>query len=370
MNALRALKIAHIDIGLSLRGGQRQLLRLARGLRQRGHAQIIVCRDESELEACVRMEEFPCFPLPLHDPLHAHGILQLRQLLQVAPCDILHAHDGHGQTAAWLATAGMRIRRVATRRVAFLPRERHRWTYRLKYAHTCDAVIAVSDSVRQAAIRYGIPQSKIELIPDGIEIPPELPSSEARAQARARWGFGESEFLIGHLGAFTPEKGQDVALGAFQLLSERLPQARLLLAGEGPTLRDAEITQRCAALGGRVRLCGAIQNLAEFFPALDLFVMPSKSEGLGSSALIAMSYGLPVVASRVGGLPEVVEEARTGWLIEPASPAALARAILAAAGDRGRLQQWGLNGRERARQFSVDIMVERTEALYRRLLLG
>jgi glycosyltransferase involved in cell wall biosynthesis len=208
------------------------------------------------------------------------------------------------------------------------------------------------------------------LIPDGIEIPPELPSTETRGKVRARWGFGESEFLIGHLGAFTPEKGQEVALGAFQLLRERLPQARLLLAGEGPTLRHVEITQRCEALGGRVRLCGAIQNLAEFFPALDLFIMPSKSEGLGSSALMAMAYGLPVVASRVGGLPEVVEEACTGWLIEPASPAALARAILAAAGDRARLRQWGLNGRERARQFSVDIMVERTEALYRRLLLG
>jgi glycosyltransferase involved in cell wall biosynthesis len=262
---------------------------------------------------------------------------------------------------------GMQVRRVASRRVTFLPR--HRWTYRLKYGHTCDAVIAVSDFIRQWAIRCGIPPSKIELIPDGVEIPPELPSTETRAKARARWGFGESEFLVGHLGAFTAEKGQEVALGALQLLRERLPQARLLLAGEGPTLKDAEITQRSEPVGGQVRLCGAIQNLADFFPALDLFVMPSKSEGLGSSALMAMSYGLPVVASRVGGLPEVVEEARTGWLIEPASPDALAQAILAAAGDRARLKQHGLNGRERARQFSADIMVERTEALYCRLLL-
>jgi len=323
MTSSRPFKITHIDTGLSLRGGQRQLLKLARGLRQRGHGQIIVCPEGSELEACVRAEEFPYFLLPLHDPAHAYGILQLRQLLHLAPCDVLHAHDGRGQMVAWLASMGMPVRRVASRRVTFLPR--HRWTYRFKYARTCDAVIAVSDFIRQWAIRCGLPTSKIELIPDGIDIPPELPSTAARANARARWGFGESEFLIGHLGAFTPEKGQEVALGALQLLRERLPQARLLLAGEGPTLRDAEISRRCMALGGLVRLCGEIQNLAEFFPALDLFVMPSKSEGLGSSALVAMSYGLPVVASRVGGLPEVVEEARTGWLIEPSSPAALAR---------------------------------------------
>jgi glycosyltransferase involved in cell wall biosynthesis len=151
---------------------------------------------------------------------------------------------------------------------------------------------------------------------------------------------------------------------------ERAPQARILLAGEGPSLRNLGTMQRLEALGERVRLCGRIENLAEFFPALDLFVMPSKSEGLGSSALMAMSYGLPVVASRVGGLPEVVEEGRTGWLVEPASPSALANAILAAAGDRARLKQWGLNGRERARLFSVDIMVDRTEDLYSRLLFG
>jgi L-malate glycosyltransferase len=368
MTSSRPLKIAHIDTGLSLRGGQRQLLKLARGIRQRGHGQIIVCPEESDLEACARAEEFPCYTLPRHDLGHAYGILQLRLLLRVTPCDLLHAHDGRGQTVAWLASMGMAVRRVASRRVTFLPR--HRWTYRFKYDCTCDAVIAVSNLIRERAIHCGIPQSKIELIPDGIEIPPELPSVEARAQARARWGFGESAFLIGHLGAFTPEKGQEVALQAFQLVRERSPQARLLLAGEGPTLRSQEIIEGCESLGDRVQLCGAIQNLADFFSALDLFIMPSRSEGLGSSALIAMSYGLPVVASRVGGLAEVVEEDRTGWLIEPASPAALAEALVAAMGDRARLRQWGMNGRERARLFSVDIMVERTEALYGRLLLG
>jgi len=368
MISSRPLKIVHVDTGLSLRGGQRQLLKLARLLRQRGHDQMIVCREESELETCARAEKFSCFALPLHDPGYAHGILQLRQHLQAAPCDILHAHDGRGQTVAWLASIGMRVRRVASRRVTFLPR--HRWIHRLKYAHTCDAVVTVSDFIRQLLIRSQVPEAMIELIPDGIEIPPELPSITRRAEARARWGFGEEEFLVGHLGAFTREKGQEVALEAFRLLVKRLPQARLLLAGEGPTLKDLEITQTCKALGDRVRLCGAIENLAEFFPALDLFVMPSKSEGLGSSSLLAMSYGLPVVASRVGGLPEIVEEARTGWLVEPASPSALVDAILAAASDRARLKQWGLNGRERARQFSVEIMVERTEALYYRLLFG
>jgi glycosyltransferase involved in cell wall biosynthesis len=134
------------------------------------------------------------------------------------------------------------------------------------------------------------------------------------------------------------------------------------------TDRTEEIARGYAALGERVRLCGRLEDPADFFAALDLFVMPSKSEGLGSSALMAMSYGLPVVASRVGGLPEVVEDGRNGWLIEPGSAAALADAISAAAADLVRLRQRGLNGRERAHLFTIDIMVQRTEALYRRLL--
>jgi len=108
--------------------------------------------------------------------------------------------------------------------------------------------------------------------------------------------------------------------------------------------------------------------LADFFAGLDLFIMPSRAEGLGSSALMAMAYGCAVVASRVGGLPEVVEEGRTGWLVPAESPRDLADAIAAAASDRARLNQFGANARERARQFSSDIMRERSEALYMRLL--
>jgi glycosyltransferase involved in cell wall biosynthesis len=96
--------------------------------------------------------------------------------------------------------------------------------------------------------------------------------------------------------------------------------------------------------------------------------MPSKAEGLGSSVLWAMAYGLPVIATRVGGLPEIVVENETGWLIPPGSPQALADATLLAACHRERLAQFGRNGRQRAEGFSAAIMITRTEALYRSLL--
>jgi glycosyltransferase involved in cell wall biosynthesis len=360
------LKIVHLDTGTALRGGQQQLLTLARGLRQRAHQQLIVCPEASPLEAHALEERFNVFALPAHDIGLVHGIVQLRQWLAINPSQVLHAHDGRGQTVAWLASLGMPVSRVASRRVTFLPAgmvSRH-----LKYGRACHGIIAVSDFVRQLLVNSGVPAAKVETIPDGIEIPAELPSAERRSRIRAQWGFGEQEFLVGHVGAFTWEKGQDIAIEATTRLRDKLPHARLLLVGEGPLQESRGICDKVDRAQGHVRLLGYCQNLSEFFAGLDLFVMPSRSEGLGSSALMAMAHGIPVVATRVGGLPELVEDSKTGWLVRPESPSTLADAVVTAASDRARLRRFGLDARKRARQFSSAIMVERTESVYHRLL--
>ena len=359
------LRIVHIDTGRDLRGGQRQLLLLAAGIRESGHGQVIVCPEGSALDHRAAADGFRVFALPAHDLGHAHGLLQLRQLLLSEPWQILHAHDGRGQTLAWLASLGMPVRRVASRRVTFLPDTRAR--HRFIYTRTCHAVIAISEFIKGLLIKSGVPERKIEVIPDGIEIPAGLPTAETRARARRGWRFAEKDFVVGHVGSFTEEKGQDTAIAAMAPVLARLPQAHLLLAGDGPRWASLEASAKGSAIRAAIHLPGRVENLSEFFAALDLYIMPSRAEGLGSSALLAMAHGLAVVASRVGGLPEVVTEGETGWLVPPNSPQALAASIIHAASDRGRLAQFGSAARQAARRFSSDIMRARTEALYRRL---
>jgi glycosyltransferase involved in cell wall biosynthesis len=366
LNSSSGLRIAHIDTGMSLRGGQRQLLLLANGLRARGHEQMIVCCEGSGLEARAGAEGFRVATLPAHDPAHALGIQLLREQLKLVRIQILHAHDGRGQTISWLASMGLPVRRIASRRVTFTPRDR--WTYRLKYTRTCDVVIAVSEYIRELMARSGVPRERVEVIPDGIELPVDLPSPAEKARIRKAWGMGDDRFVVGQLGAFTSEKGQETALDAFALIADRLPHARLVLAGDGPIKPAGILADKLNALGARVLTLDNVENLADYFPGLDLFIMPSKAEGLGSSALYAMAYGLPVVATRVGGLPEVVAEEVTGWLIPPDSPEALAQTIILASSDRERLLRFGGDARQRAEGYSTDIMVGRTEALYQRLV--
>jgi glycosyltransferase involved in cell wall biosynthesis len=229
-------------------------------------------------------------------------------------------------------------------------------------------VITVSGFIRDILVSSGIAWRKIELIPDGIEIPLDLPDASMRAQARREWGLDSEAFVIGHAGAFTAEKGQDVLLQAFLQAAAVMPGAQLLLAGVGPLRDSPKFSALLGKAQGRARLLGWMEDLTPFFAAIDLYVMPSRAEGLGSSALLAMAHGLPVAASRVGGLSEVVEEGRTGWLVPPDSPPAFAEILVTVASDRDRLRRWGLRGRERACAFGSDIMVSRTEALYRRLM--
>ena len=318
----------------------------------RDHRQLIVCPVDSPLATRAAAEHFELAPLGLGT------IGRLRRRFVSERFDIVHAHDGRAQNVSFLASAGLRLRRVASRQVAFPPR--HPLIHRWKYSKTCHGIIANSDSVRRALIASGIPVEKIEMIPPGIEFPSELTNAGLRAQARARWGFSSEDFVIGHAGAFTREKGQDVALEAALLLAPRLPQARMLLAGDGPERRNQ--------MAGIAILPGFLDDLSEFYAALDLFIMPSRSEGWGLAALEAMAHGLAVIATDVGGLPELVEQGKTGWLVPPESPPALADAIEAAALDPARRCEYGCNARERAARFSIRRTVELTEQFYARLL--
>jgi glycosyltransferase involved in cell wall biosynthesis len=345
-------KIAHIDTGKDFRGGQELLLSLARGLRLKDHRQLIVCPVGGPLAKRAAAEHFELAPLGLS------AIGRLRRRLSAERFDIVHAHDGRAQNVSFLASAGLPLRRVASRQVAFSPR--HALIHRWKYTMTCHGIIANSESVRRVLIASGIPAQKIEVIPPGIEIPADLPSASLRARARARWGFSDEDFVIGHAGAFTREKGQDVALEAARLLAPKLPHARMLLVGDGP--------QRRNQTEGIAILPGFLDDLSEFYAALDLFIMPSRSEGWGLTALGAMANGLAVIASDVDGLRELVEHGKTGWLVPSDSPSALAEAIDAAALDPGRRSEYGRNGRERAAHFSIERTVERTEQFYTGLL--
>ncbi len=363
---LGPMKIAHLDTGLVMRGGQRQLLALAEELRRRGHEQTIIAPEESSLAAAATEGRFPVFALPAHDPIRAFALVLLRDWLPGQKFRILHAHDGRAQTLSAITSWNLPVCRIASRRVLFEPRSH--LLFRLQYSRTCHGVIAVSQGVRRLLVQEGVKDDRVEVISDGIVLPDNLTAGQQRARLRSQWAVSPEDVAIGFLGGLAPEKGLDLVVGAAEAVDAAAPAVKWIVGGEG--LPDLQALNN--AFGnlpkGRFVCAGTSPDPMQFFPGLDLYVMPSRAEGLGSSALLAMAYGIPVIAASVGGLPEIVNDGENGWLIRPAAVSELVLAVRQAVARCDRRVELGRRGREMAQDFTNAKMADRTEAFYDRLL--
>jgi glycosyltransferase involved in cell wall biosynthesis len=233
---------------------------------------------------------------------------------------------------------------------------------RILYAQPIDAIAAISGGVRDALIRSGVDPARIRVIPSGIDLAP-FDEPFDRAAVRKKLGIAETDVLALQVAALAPHKSQKTLLQAMAVMRPRHPNLRVWIAGEGP-LRDALLREHASlGLGESVRFLGFREDVTDLLRAADLFVISSHLEGLGTSILDAMAAGLPVVATRVGGIPEAVTDGETGILVPPFVPPTLAQALSELAGDPERRARLGEAGRQRARLFSAD----RTEALTREL---
>ena len=212
----------------------------------------------------------------------------------------------------------------------------------------------------------GVPGRKVLSICNGVDTRRFVPGE--RRAARAALGLGSEHVVIGTVGRLDPVKDQAGLLKAFSQLAED-PRALLLIVGDGPCRKDLEATVDALGLGRRVRLLGERNDVAAVLSAMDVFVLCSVGEGMSNTILEAMATGLPVVATRVGGNPELVTDGNTGFLVEARSPDALAASLRRYLEDPTLLAEHGRAARDHIEaEFSLERMVGGYERLYRRLL--
>jgi glycosyltransferase involved in cell wall biosynthesis len=195
----------------------------------------------------------------------------------------------------------------------------------LRMARYADRIVTVSAEMRRRLILGGLPAGKTVTIHNAID-PSQFITAE-QTITRTRFGVGKHEFLIGIVGRFSPEKGQDLFIKAFKLLALSNPQVKVIFIGEGPTEAEIRAMVHKYGLENRVVFAGYQPEILSFYQILDLIVMPSRSEGLPSVALEALFYRVPVVATAVGGTGEVIINEKTGLLVSPEDPEKLSAAI-------------------------------------------
>jgi glycosyltransferase involved in cell wall biosynthesis len=284
--------------------------------------------------------------------------------------DILHAHKfGSNLWAALLGPlAGVPV----------VVAHEHTWSFdggavrrlldRGVIARRCDIVVAVSREDRRRMISMeGLKPEDVVYIPNGIP-PLPLPEEELR---RTDLDLEEDDLVIGTVGVLREQKALDVLVKAAALLGGEFPSLRVLIVGTGGQHRALEHLINELGLQRTVRLLGPRTDVPALLRIFDLAVCSSNFEGSPLTVLEYMEAGLPVVSTRVGGVPDLVEDGVTGLLVDPGDPAALAGALSGLLGDRERRAEMGIKGRERRRsEFDIDVTVERIEQLYEELYRG
>lgn len=318
---------------------------------------------EQALAAGVRM-----LPLARRSTTSLSSWRPLVRLLRRDRIDIVHAHMfGSNVWASVLAPATG---------VPVLVAHEHGWSYRGRplrqfldrelIARSANVMIAVSDEDRRSMIEVErIDPEKIVVLPNGIDPPPR----EGR-DIRTELGFDVDAPVVGSVGSLLPVKGFDVLIESAKLLRERHPKLRVLIIGQGVSEPDLRRRIAAADLGRTVMLMGPRprDEVPAFIRAFDVAVCCSRREGCPLSVLEYMAAGKPVVATRVGGLPELVRDGRTGVLVPPEDSGALAAALGSLLADAGRRRDLGRHGMEVQRvEYSLDLQVERIEGLYERL---
>ncbi len=356
----------HIDTARGWRGGQSQVKYTVLGLRQRGDRAVLVAHPEGEI--LKRMSEgMDLVPLaPRHEADLAAAWRFSRILKQYAP-DVIHAHDSHAvamaATSLAIVSNGKRPPLIATRRVDFHVARNSfsRWKY-----DQVDCFVAVTNAIADMLAGDGIPRHKIALVNEGVDVERivGLPTADVHEECYLPVGSP----VVGNVAALVPHKGQHYLIEAAALVVREVPDARFVILGEGELREQLEREIRHKHLERHVFLAGFRSNALELIKSFDVFVMSSVTEGLCTSIVDAMAASKCVVATEAGGIPEVVTDGETGFLVPVRDPKALAGRLVTVLKDEALRTRLGAAGLARARaRFTVERMVEETNAVYERL---
>jgi glycosyltransferase involved in cell wall biosynthesis len=362
------MKVVHLLKVRGVGGAEQHLLTLLPSLRERGIDARVLSLDAGEdsarFHARLDDHEVPWRRVHCGSDVSPRLAADVVRAVRAERPDLVHTHMVHGDIYGSFAAHALRIPFVSTRhnddRYLLGP---FRHVDRVAM-HGVRRIIAISDAVRLFHVRAGLPAAKLETIHYGLDTIPETPSEVQPEEA----GIPAAAPLVLAIGRLIAQKDQATMLDAFARVLPSHPDARLAILGWGPL--EARLRERARSLDidGSVLVLGRVEP-RDWLTRADVFLHTSRWEGFGIVLLEAMLASVPVVATRVSAIPEIVADAETGLLAPAGDSRAIAAHVTALLGDAERRRTLGANGLRRAReQFSIARMTDRTLAVYERTL--
>lgn len=360
------MKIAHIIETPGTGGAESVLVDIATRLPPEFQSVgVMMCESWTGRE--LEKRGIPVTVLPLTRSFDFGWVLRFAKFIREQKIDAIQSHEF---TANVYATAAAKITGVpivcTTHGKNYWPHAYYRRAAYRWVARNARAFVAVSTDLGQfAASTLGIAPERVKVIRNGIDVERFARDAQARASVRAELGLIESQPLLLACGELSEVKGHEWLVRAARALVDRRPDAVIAIAGHGALRESLEALAATLGLGAQVRFLGFRRDVPALLSAADVFVMPSLSEGLPLAILEAMAARVAIVATRVGGMPELIRAGETGWLVEPRDAEGLGRALIVAVEDAAARQRITDNSFELvSRDYALRETVNAYAALY------
>lgn len=370
-----SLSVFEIIADSTLTGAPRHLLTLLAGINRHKFVVSVVCPPGPLVDELKKLA-VPTFQVPMSGRADMNAVNAVARLLKKYDPDIVHTHGQRAGLIGRMAARDLPIKKLHTEHT--YTQEFRLGNPLLHWGHLramrtldrwTDQVIAVSNAVKKFMVDSRLTKPhKVTMIYNGITTKTQN-IAEADVNAfREKFNLSKSDIVIGTVGSFNPAKDTATLIHAFSRVAAKWPKAKLVLIGSGPLKHDLEKLVRKLQIEDRVRFIGALDNILPAMKTFGLFVLPSLSEAFGITLLEAMKAEVPIVASRVGGIPEIITNKLNGILVEPKQPKKLAAAILNLINDRKLQRKLVGNYAATLKKFSADAMVKQTEQVYSSLI--
>lgn len=357
------MRVLHIEAGRYLYGGAKQVQYLMEGLHQQGVENLLVCLPGADIGK-VSTEFAQVYELRMLGDLDFGLCGRLKKLIQLTQPDVVHVHSRRG-VDIWggLAAKKLGIPCLLSRRV---DNPENKLLVKYKYA-LYDHVIAISEGIRQVLLSEGLAPGHVSCVRSAVDPAPYLHKVDRQAFCE-EFHLPANSLVLGVVAQLIKRKGHRYLIDALPAVLARFPQVQVLFLGQGPQRDELSLLVRNRGLDKHIHFAGFREDLPQWLGGLDLLVHPADMEGLGVSLLQAAAAGVPVIASRAGGLPEAVSDQKTGLLIQPGSVVELTTAIERMLENPALRIQYGCAGRVRIlEKFSVKSMVDGNLSIYKKI---
>lgn len=359
-----SLCIVHTESSKGWGGQENRTLNELLCMRKVGHRVAVVCQPEARLGGRAREVGIEVFEVPMRGALDIPAILSMRRIFKRLGAHIVNTHSGRDTQLAGLAarTCGHNRPRIVRTRHLALP-----ITSRISYSVLPDQVVAVSRFVAEYLVSAGVPREQVVAVPTGIDLAPY--QADAGGNLRAELGLPVDALLIGTVAILRKKKGHAELLEAAAQVLARYPKAHFVFAGDGPQMENLQRRIEELGVSKNVHLLGLRRDVINVLQSLDLFVLPTYQEALGTAFMEAAATSTPAIGTNVDGVPEVVRDGETGLLVPAKDANALAQAILTLLSDPARRQAMGAAALAYvSAHYSRDVMAQGMLAVYEKLI--